>query len=138
MENQDEVLRELRSLHEKIDGLTTSIAELVGQKRNKAEKRKKDVKQLQLTPAEIERYQAQFKDLYNRWLENQETSVHEELERMSVEELRRFADANNLNVTAKTSKEKVVRLIGFRFREKKQLTHSVLRSSMPPKPPTNS
>lgn len=132
MENQDEVLRELRSLHEKIDCLSASIAELVGQKRTKAEKRKNNAQQLQLTSAEIESYQAQFKDLYSRWLENQETSVNEELERMTGEELRRFADANNLNVTAKTSKEKVIRLIGFRFREKKQLTHNVMRSSPPP------
>jgi cellulose biosynthesis protein BcsQ len=70
-------------------------------------------------------------NLYSRWLENQETSVREELETMSVEDLRKFADANNLNVTAKTSKERVIQLIGFRFREKKQLTHNVLKASSP-------
>ncbi len=44
-----------------------------------------------------------------------------ELDRLDVEELRRFADSNNLNGTYKMSKERLLHIIGARFREKKQL-----------------
>lgn len=40
---------------------------------------------------------------------------------MDAVELRRLADANNLNVTSKTPKQKVMKLIDGRFRERRQL-----------------
>ena len=78
-----------------------------------------------MTHEELDKLQAQFKDMYVRWLENQEAVVQAELQAMNADDVRRFADANNLNVTAKTPKERVVHLIGMRFREKKQLTSKV-------------
>ena len=104
------------------------FAELVGKKKQTAEAKKNRAKGIPLTVEEVVPLQEQFKKLYARWLEGEETLVREELEKMSVEDLRKFADANNLNVTAKTPKERVIQLVGFRFREKKQLTHNVLRT----------
>jgi hypothetical protein len=40
---------------------------------------------------------------------------------MPADDLRRFADANNLNVTSKTPKQKIMKLIAGRFRERRQL-----------------
>jgi hypothetical protein len=47
---------------------------------------------------------------------------------MNVPELRRFADANNLNVTSRTPKHKVMQLIAGRFRERRQLMRSHFKS----------
>ena len=41
------------------------------------------------------------------------------------EDIRRFGDANNLNVTSKMSKDKVIQLISVRFREKKLLSQNM-------------
>ena len=43
---------------------------------------------------------------------------------MNAPELRRFADASNLNVTSKTPKHKVMQLIAGWFRERRQLMRS--------------
>jgi hypothetical protein len=74
-----------------------------------------------LTQEEIDSYRAKFDLLYERWLSGQEVEVQGELENFNADDLRRFADANNLNVTSKMPKQKVLHLIGARFREKKQL-----------------
>jgi hypothetical protein len=47
--------------------------------------------------------------------------IQEALEKLEADQLRRLADANNLNVTSKMPKQKVLHLIGARFREKKQI-----------------
>jgi len=125
----NDIFNELKRLNEKVDALTALVTELTGAKKQKADAKKAQAKAkaIPLTKEDIERLQGQFAQLYGRWLENQEAAVREELEAMSPDDLRRLADANNLNVTAKTAKERVIQLIGFRFREKKQLTHAVSR-----------
>jgi hypothetical protein len=74
-----------------------------------------------ITPEEMQQHQIRFGSLCERWLSGDELGVHEQLDKLEVEELRRFADSNNLNITSKMSKERVLQLIGARFREKKQL-----------------
>jgi hypothetical protein len=132
MENQEDILGELKRLHQKVDAMAGTLAELLKAKSHTHTVRKSKPKPPPLTQEETDRLQKRFEELYQRWLANQEAAVSEELEAMSPEDLRRFADANNLNVTAKTSKERVIRLIGFRFREKKQLAHPVVRTSAGP------
>lgn len=128
MSNEEAILAELKLLGGRLDRMEVALSELVGKKKQKAESKRNKAKPSPLTPEEVAPLQERFKNLYARWLESQETAVREELEAMSVEDLRKFADANNLNVTAKTSKERVIQLVGFRFREKKQLTHNVLKA----------
>jgi len=78
-------------------------------------------KALPLTQEEIVLLKAKFDSLYERWTSGDETEVQTQLESLKVDELRRFADANNLNVTSKMPKQKVLTLIATRFREKRQL-----------------
>jgi hypothetical protein len=62
-----------------------------------------------------------FEKLYQTWDTGEELEVENVLDQMPVEELRRFADANNLNVTSKTPNQRVMKLIAGRFRERRQL-----------------
>ena len=78
-------------------------------------------KPLPLTEEEIQLQQSRFQDLFTRWMNGLELEVQNELEAIDAEALRRFADANNLNITAKTPKTKALTLIAARFREKRQL-----------------
>ena len=65
--------------------------------------------------------QAQFASFCERWINGHELETQEALDKLDADQLRRLADANNLNVTSKMPKLKVLHLIGARFREKKQL-----------------
>ena len=125
MSTEEDILDHLRKLDEKLDKISSGIDQLVGIKKRRNEAKRERAKPAPLTEEEIGALQAKFKALYERFTANQETAVQEELEAMTPEELRRFADANNLNVTSKTSKARVIQLIGFRFREKKQLTSNL-------------
>ena len=78
-----------------------------------------------LTEGEIKDYQNRFAILYQKWISGYETEVSNELEKYSPDEIRRFGDANNLNVASKMSKEKVLQLISIRFREKKMLNQNI-------------
>lgn len=118
----DEILAELKHLHAKVDALTKMVSELAAPKKQKSESKKSLPKAPPLTEEEIHRLQNEFNQLYTRWLNNEEAAIREQLEAMSADDLRRLADANNLNVTLKTPKDRVIQLIGFRFREKKQLS----------------
>ena len=118
----DEILKELKRLHDKVDALTEMVSGLVAAKKQKAEAKKTAPKPPPLTQEDIDRLQKQFDQLYARWLNNEEAAIREELEAMNADDLRRLADACNLNVTLKTPKDRVIQLIGFRFREKKQLS----------------
>jgi len=129
MNAEQDILNQLRQLSEKLDTISNSIDQLVAAKKKRNEAKRERAKPPPLTEQEISALQAQFKILYERFTANQETAVQEELEAMTPEELRRFADANNLNVTSKTSKARVIQLIGFRFREKKQLTSNPPRQA---------
>jgi len=111
-----EIKGTLLSIENKID-------ELVTKKNIQREKSKKiKVKSKPLDEAEILKYKEQFNVLFDNWINGNELEVSQELERLSPDEIRNFGQANNLNVTSKMSKEKVMNLINMRFREKKMLT----------------
>jgi hypothetical protein len=117
MPEHDEIQSSLRSLHEKLD---RALALLEGG-RSPARRRPTKEKPAPLTQEDIDRLQTQFASLYERWFAGQEVEVQHEIEQLDADDLRRLADANNLNVTSKMPKAKVIHLIGARFREKKQL-----------------
>lgn len=127
----NEVLARLRAIEEKLDLLTKNVDELraIGAARTKA--RKKKEKLPPPTPEEIAAYREHFSSLYQRWMDGREVEVHGELDAFEPEQLRRFADANNLNVTAKMSKNRLLELIAARFREKRQLHKPTISRSEP-------
>jgi hypothetical protein len=73
---------------------------------------------------DITRHQERFEKLYGNWDAGEGLQVVDELVAMHADELRKFANANNLNVTSKTPKGKVMKLIAGRFRERQQLMRS--------------
>jgi hypothetical protein len=83
--------------------------------------RKKREKPQPLTPEQIEESRNLFSLLFENWMTGDEIHVQEKLESKELEQLRQFADANNLNVTSKMSKTRILELIAARFREKRQL-----------------
>ena len=112
----------LKLLHEKLD----RIISLLEVRRKPATQRRTagkagTKKHLPLSQDAIAREQERFERLYSTWEAGEELKVVEELDAMNADELRRFADANNLNVTSKTPKQKVMKLIDGRFRERRQL-----------------
>jgi hypothetical protein len=116
----NDILRELQSLQCKLDQVLAILQEHQTQKRAKAASKRKPAPE-SLTEAEIETHKARFAELYQKWTRGDEIAVEQALETMDTDQLRRFADANNLNVTTKTSKQKTLQLIGARFREKRHL-----------------
>jgi hypothetical protein len=62
-------------------------------------------------------------------MDGREIEVQSELDGIELDQLRRFADANNLNVTAKMSKSRILELVSARFREKRQLHRSPISRS---------
>lgn len=124
-----ELLVRLRAIEDKLDALARSIEELRAMEASRIQSRKKKDKRPPPTPDEIAAYREQFASLYQRWMDGKEEEVHSELEAIDVDQLRQFADANNLNITAKMSRNRVLELIGARFREKRQLHKSPLTRS---------
>jgi hypothetical protein len=121
---------ELQAIHAKLDTLLAAVNELRDAKRAKSEARKvRKVKLPPLTEEEMKDLQGRFGKLFDQWMQGQEMEVQTELEKWDVDQLRRFADANNLNVTSKMSAQKVLQLIGARFREKRQLLGGMPRKS---------
>jgi hypothetical protein len=116
-----ELLTRLRAIEEKLDLLAKGIEDLRAMAASRTQTRKKKVKLPPPTPEEVAAYREQFSSLYERWMEGREVEVHSELEGIDPDQLRRFADANNLNVTSKMSKNRLLELISARFREKRQL-----------------
>ena len=125
------LLAQLRAIEEKLDLLAKGIEDLRAKSASRAQTRKKKVKLPPPTPEEIAAYREQFSSLYQRWMEGREVEVHSELDGIEPDQLRRFADANNLNVTAKMSKNRLLELISARFREKRQLHKSPISRSEP-------
>ena len=120
--SDQDVLTELRALNAKLD----RIVALLEASNSKAPKthtqpRIAKPKPAPLTEPEIRDLQVKFEDLFSRWLDGHELEIQDELEKLDVDQLRRFADANNLNITAKMPKQRVLQLLGARFREKRQL-----------------
>lgn len=127
-EINEELLSELKLLNSNIVELIKTLREslqsnpISSQNINKP-KRKTGVAPAPLASAEeIPALQEKFERLYENWLAGQEFEVQNELGNFSVDDIRKLADANNLNVTTRMSKEKALNLISLRFREKKLLT----------------
>jgi len=121
--------KEIESIHVKLDRILDQLQKITerppGSKRPSPKP-----KPPALTAEEIPKFQERFNSLYERWLSGNEHEVQEELEQLDVDELRRLSDANNLNVTSRMPKQKVLELIAARFREKRQLHRGVsLRSN---------
>lgn len=113
---------ELKAIQAKLDQLIAAVEDLRGVKRAKAQAKKASKEKLApLTDEEIKAHQTQFTELFERWRAGDELAVQNQLDAMDADQLRRFADANNLNVTSKMAVQKVLQLIGARFREKRQL-----------------
>jgi hypothetical protein len=113
---------QLKLLLEKVDRILSLLEKRPNRARGgalgeKAAKRKV----LPPSPDDVRRDQERFERLYEIWDAGEELQVADELEAMQADELRRFADANNLNVTSKTPKRKIMQLISGRFRERRQL-----------------
>lgn len=128
--NNDDLLAEIRALHDKLDRLLALLEKKNISQSARSRPRQPKPKPAPLTEDEIKDLKAQFGSLFSRWLEGHELEVQDQLEKLDVEHLRRFADANNLNVTAKMSKLRMLQLIGARFREKRQLHKEVGTSSL--------
>jgi hypothetical protein len=119
MENH-EIRAELASLHAKVD----RVLELLERMRPTvppARTSQPRPKSSPLSPEEIPGLKERFQGIFERWLAGHEVEVQAELEAMEVDELRRLGDANNLNVTSKMPRLKLLQLMSARFREKKQL-----------------
>ena len=109
-------------MHEKLDRVIALLeASKAKTPTSRSRPRTPKPKSVPLTEAEIRDLQSQFDSVFSRWLDGHELEVQDELEKLDVDQLRRFADANNLNITAKMPKQRVLQLIGARFREKRQL-----------------
>jgi len=123
---------QLRLLHEKVDRILSLLEARPRPSPRRASAKKATKQKLSpLGPDDIKREQERFEKLYVSWDTGEELEVASELDAMRADELRRFADANNLNVTSKTPKQKVMKLIDGRFRERRQLmrTHFNRRSA---------
>jgi hypothetical protein len=117
--------KQLKLLLEKVDRILSLLETRpsAAPRRAAGAKTKKE-KQSPLSPDDIAHHQERFERLYGIWEAGEELQVEKELDAMDVDELRKFADANNLNVTSKTSKQKTMQLIAGRFRERRQLMRS--------------
>jgi hypothetical protein len=119
--SEQEIIQELRVLSKKVDRLSLFLESMRAEQQSKKPPRASKPKAAPLTPEEMLQHQTRFSELYEQWLSGDELGVQERLDKIEAEDLRRLADSNNLNVTSKMSKERVLQLIGARFREKKQL-----------------
>lgn len=119
---EDELKLEIERVHAKLDRILSILdAKAVSADRKLAERRSKQEKSPPLTEDEIKQQQERFQELFSKWMAGFELEVQNELETADADSLRRFADANNLNITTKTPKAKAMQLIAARFREKRQL-----------------
>lgn len=110
----------LASIDQKISEILTLLQSLQPRTRVRAPASKK-MRLSSISPAQLAEFRTEFDMLFDHWSTGADYEVLAKLESMDAERLRMLADANNLNVTSKMSKEKVLNLIGMRFREKKQL-----------------
>ncbi len=118
----NDVREKLEELNTKIDRLLEAVKELQDRGKARTEPKKTPAKSpISTSPKAIEDSEKLFSALFERWLAGEHLEVRAELEKMDADTIRHFADANNLNVTAKTPMAKTMELISARFREKKQL-----------------
>jgi hypothetical protein len=116
---------QLTLLLEKVDRILLLLETRPGPARQRVvgEDTRKE-KPLLLISDDITRHQERFAKLYGTWDAGEGLQVVDELVAMHADELRKFADANNLNVTSKTPKGKIIKLIAGHFRERRQLMRS--------------
>lgn len=118
----DDTLAKLSEINAKLDLILSELKSLSERRKSPSEpKRPTQRRPAPTTPEAIREDEMLFARLFDRWLSGEHLEVRNELERMDADTIRRFADANNLNVTAKTPTAKVMELISARFREKKHL-----------------
>ena len=117
---------QLKILLEKVDRIL-SLLELQQPRRRSAGEKTAKKKAIPLTAEESEALQQRFERIFVTWDAGEELQAEKKLGSMAVQDLRRFADANNLNVTSKTPKQKIMQLIAGRFRERRQLMRSHLK-----------
>lgn len=135
-------------IHERLSGLLKNISEIqqeiisikicekkileeieylkihLVKKEKKQSSKKKAASELKTKPMsadEIDIYKKQFLELFEKWMSGEPLQVKNILDTYDVQALRSFADANNLNVTSKMPKQRILHLIDARFREKKML-----------------
>lgn len=123
--NNKELLQQILAEVKQLNTNFKELFELVKSSQKSSPKRSPKVKLPALTEEEIKNYQNKFAELYQIWLDGFESKVRDELEKYPVDDLRRFGDANNLNVTSRMPKDKVMQQISIRFREKKLLTQNI-------------
>jgi len=123
--NNEELLTQMLTELKQLNTNFKELFEYIKLPKKSSPKRSPRVKLLALTEEEIKNYQNKFSELYQLWLDGFEYKVRDELEKYPVDDLRRFGDANNLNVTSRMPKEKVMQQISLRFREKKMLTQNI-------------
>jgi len=122
--SEQEILAQLGAINQKIDRILSVLETIRFEQNSKKKPRSPKSRPAALTPEEMEKYKTRFLELYEQWLAGDELGVQAQLDKFDPEEIRRFADSNNLNVTSKMSKDRVLHLIGVRFRERKQLHHT--------------
>lgn len=123
--NNEELLQQILSEVKQLNSNVKELFEFVKSSQKPFPKRGPKVKLPALTVEDIKNHQNKFAELYQLWLGGFESKVRDELEKYPVGELRRFGDANNLNVTSRMPKEKILLQISIRFREKKLLTQNI-------------
>lgn len=125
MSEYSDLSKQLQALNRAINELTGVISHLIEVEEAKKQKRKQKTTPLPLTESDVSELKAQFDEFYEKWGSGNEHEIRKQLEDLPLDYLRRFADANNLTVTKKQSKEKVLRAILTRFREKRLLLTNI-------------
>lgn len=120
------VEEQLKLLLEKVDRVL-SLLETQQPRRRAAGEKAQRQKTAPLSTEEIAGLQERFERIFATWDAGEELQAEKDLDAMNAQELRRFADANNLNVTSKTPKQKAMQLIAGRFRERRQLMRSNIK-----------
>jgi len=92
----------LQQLLEKVDRILSLIESQSVEPRQRSSGVKVKPKVPRLNEDEIATHHKNFEKLYQTWDSGEELQAESILDQMPVEELRQFADANNLNVTSKT------------------------------------
>lgn len=128
--NQDrELLRQIEMLNQNISNLTRVITELISVEEARTSKKRVKPAPVPLTEEEVVTLKSSFDLMYTRWDSGSEHEVRSDLEAMPFDQLRRFADANNLTIGKKATKDSVLRAVLTRFREKKMLFKGVTSNS---------
>ena len=116
----------MKSLEGKVDRILELLETRANARRHTPRSSVQNPKSVPLSAEELQHSQSQFERLFAAWEAGEELEVEKELDGMEASDLRRFAEANNVSVTSKSSKPKILQLIAQRFRERRQLIRSNL------------